>query len=169
MRAKFLCFTGLTCFIGHGLTLIQGPTLIYWAVVLPGIFLHELMHWIMAYILLGNPDTFSVIPEFDNLGQMLSLGHVTASINWFNAASIGLAPLLLVPITLLCIIWAAKTRNIAMSIAWSYFAACAWASCVPSSQDFSIALAVYTSWPLALLIIGSTFFVSYRIVRKVLL
>lgn len=164
-RIKFLAFLVLTCFIGQYLTRIQGPTLLYWAVTLPGTFFHEAAHWIAAWCLGGNPDTFSIIPEFDANGRMVTLGHITSYDNWYNAATVGLAPLLLMPFTALCVVNAATSRNILASVLWCYFAACSWASFVPSRQDLATAM-VPSSWPLAAVIIGSFFYMTYRVLRQ---
>lgn len=166
-RVKFFLFLALTCIIGQYLTRIQGPTMLYWAVTLPGTFFHETAHWLAAFFLGGNPQTFTIIPEFDAHGRMLTMGHVTSYSNWYNAATVGLAPLMLMPFTALCVARAATAKGLAPFM-WCYFAACSWASFVPSSQDLNTSM-IPSSWPLAALIIGSFFFSTYRIVKRIAL
>jgi hypothetical protein len=164
-RIKFFIFLALTCFIGQYLTRIQGPTMLYWAVTLPGTFFHEAAHWLAAFFLQGNPETFSIFPTFNSAGQMETMGHITSYDNWYNAATVGMAPFMLMPFTALCIVRAATTKNWVSPIMWCYFAACSWTSFIPSEQDFSVSM-VPSSWPLAALIIGSFFYMTYRIVKR---
>lgn len=59
---------------------------------LPGTFVHEMSHFIVALILRGEPDSLSVIPHRD--GRRVTLGAVGfARLTWYNAAPIALAPL----------------------------------------------------------------------------
>ncbi len=164
-RIKFFVFLALTCYIGQHLTSIQGPTMLYWAVTMPGTFFHEAAHWLAAFCLDGNPQTFSIIPTFNSAGRMESMGHITSYDNWYNAATVSLAPLMLMPFTALCIVRAATTKSFLTPVWWCYLAACSWASFVPSSQDLSAAM-VPSSWPLAALIIGSFFYLTFRIVKR---
>ncbi len=69
--------------------------LIYSAMVLPGVFLHELFHLLASLICNGQPVSMSLIPKRDDDAWVLgSVG--SQNIRWYNAWLIGLAPLLLV-------------------------------------------------------------------------
>ena len=61
---------------------------------LPGVFLHEVSHYIMAVILRVKTGRFSLIPQ--NLGNgKLRMGYIeTAKTDFFRDALIGIAPLL---------------------------------------------------------------------------
>jgi hypothetical protein len=67
--------------------------IIYSILTLPGTFVHESMHWIMAKFTNGKPVGFSLIPRVGNGG--LILGEVTVSnLTWYNAFPIAMAPFL---------------------------------------------------------------------------
>lgn len=64
---------------------------------LPGTFGHELMHWLMSFVLNGKPGRISVWPRRN--GNEWVLGEVvTHHPKWYNMAAISLAPLLLLPV-----------------------------------------------------------------------
>ncbi len=61
---------------------------------LPGVFLHELLHYIVAFIFDGKPTQFAVFPEQTQNGDWVG-GYVNfTNLRWFNAMPIGLAPLI---------------------------------------------------------------------------
>ncbi|MCX7609544.1 MAG: hypothetical protein N2049_10050 [Anaerolineales bacterium] len=67
---------------------------IFALIFLPGIFLHEFSHWLMAKLLGVPTGRFSLIPQAQPDGR-LRLGYVeTASGGWLRDALIGAAPLL---------------------------------------------------------------------------
>lgn len=161
---KFILFFAVTCFIGQYLTRIQGPTMLYWFVTYPGTFFHESMHYLVALFSGGEP-TMHMWPEWDAQGHMTTMGHVNFYPGLYNAASTGLAPFLLVPLLLLFLTRAACTKSLLTPFLWAYFAACAWAACVPSPPDFAIATSQPLSYPFAAMLFGITGYVSYRVVR----
>jgi hypothetical protein len=60
---------------------------------LPGTILHEGAHWIAAFLLNGQPGSFSIWPKRLENGNWL-LGAVTIkNLTWYNGLFIGLAPL----------------------------------------------------------------------------
>lgn len=70
----------------------------YTLVLLPGTIAHELLHWIVGWLLFAKPTSLSVIPRRADDGKIL-LGQVGFErMRWWNAAPIGLAPLLLIPV-----------------------------------------------------------------------
>ncbi len=63
-------------------------------IFLPGVFLHEVSHFLMALLLRVRTGRFSLVPHPMPNGR-LQLGYVeTASVDFFRDALIGLAPLL---------------------------------------------------------------------------
>lgn len=152
--------------IGQGLTaLVQWPWL-YWAVTIPGTFLHESAHWIFAWALQGNPTSFSIIPTlqgdptifeilFTKKGNAIqSLGHVMFYPNWYNAATVGLAPLLLGVLGIYTTTLS-STRKLWKTIPLGYAAACCFASMWPSGADWSLSVAKPLSFLLMLPILGA--------------
>lgn len=160
-KIKFVIVLVLTFVIAKYIENTAHSVSLYALVALPGTFLHELAHYVTAGILEGNPGNFNLIPH-DN-----TLGSVTFSPNWYNAASVSLAPFLLAPFTVFFAAISARSSNPFKIVAGGYFAACSWSACVPSPEDFSIAL-VPTSWPLALCFLGFVTWVIYKVVRVTL-
>lgn len=135
---------------------------------LPGTFLHEGAHWIVAGMLDGNPGTFSIWPTFDATGRMQTLGHVSFSPNWYNAASACVAPFLLMPLTFLILAMTARTLNPIKIFFGLWFAATGWLSSTPSPQDFAIANSYPLSWLFAIPVLLGLTYVTYRVTRKTL-
>lgn len=82
---------------GLWLLLFRSPdiaTVLYAVVMLPGVLLHELSHWLMATVVGARTGRFSVIPEHLPDGT-LRLGYVeTEQTDVFREALIGAAPLM---------------------------------------------------------------------------
>lgn len=129
----------------------------YALVTLPGTFAHELMHYLAALLTDGRPHGFSLIPSGNTLGS------VQVYVNWYNAALIGLAPLLLAPLTLLIVAIAAKAKSLIKMLALSYVAACCWVACIPSAADLSIAASTPSSWPFGLFMLALTAWGTFRL------
>lgn len=116
-----------------------------WLVALPGVILHELAHWLMATITMGRPDPPGLLPKRLSPG-VWSLGRVPVrNIRWWNGAFIGLAPLLLAPLTFFILRYGIPSRY-AWSSAWRFLpfpflAAECLIECLPSPPDRRIALA----------------------------
>ena len=70
---------------------------------LPGTFAHELMHFIVGFLLRAKPSGFSIRPK--RAGKGWILGSVSfQKVNLFNGAFVALAPILLLPLAWLCFI-----------------------------------------------------------------
>ena len=160
-KLKFIIILAITFFISQYLVNTAYSTWLYALVTLPGTFLHEVAHYLTALFLAGQPTGFNLIPSGNTLGS------VQFYPNWYNAAPVALAPFLLAPLTFLMAALAANTVNPLKILLFSYFAACSWVACTPSPQDFSIAMAP-SSWPLAILFLGISFFLMYRTTRVLL-
>lgn len=164
MTLKLIIYSLCSLIIGQFFTSIEGPTWIYWFFTLPGTVFHESAHWLVAYMLNGNPSGFSIFPTFDAAGNMQTMGHVYSYLNWYNAAAIGLAPLLLLPATAIFVVSAAKSKSVLFSLSLVYGAACAWAACIPSWPDLAT-LRIVTSIPFALLMLAFSSWVTYKMIK----
>lgn len=82
---------------GLWLLLFNNPDIaliLYSLMLLPGVFVHEASHWLMATLLGVRTGHFSVVPERMPNG-VLRLGYVeTARVDFVREALIGIAPLL---------------------------------------------------------------------------
>ena len=113
---------------------------LYALVALPGTFLHECSHWLVALLLGGRPTAPSVVPSrVDGRWRLGSVG--VRQVRWFNALPIGFAPLLLAPLAWFAL-WQATRIEPAHWLHWVvlYVAAVAAASCVPSTADARIVI-----------------------------
>lgn len=160
IKIKFALILAITFVIAQYLQSTAYSLSLYALVTLPGTFLHELAHFLSALVFDGRPGNFNLIPSGNTLGS------VTFHPNWYNAAIVAMSPFLLAPLTALFAALAARSNNPLKIAGGGYLAACSWVACVPSPQDFKIAM-VPTSWPLALVILGFTTWLVYRIVLRV--
>ena len=97
---------------------------------------------------------------------MKSLGHVEFYANWYNAAAVGLAPLLLGVLGLYTTSLSA-TRKLWKTIPLGYAAACCFASMWPSSADWAVAMSKPFSLLLMLPIFGAlTWTMTAAFLRK---
>jgi hypothetical protein len=113
--------------------------------VLPGTFVHELMHLMVGLILNGKPMTISLWPRRVSQGQWI-LGAVGfANLRWYNAMFIGLAPLLVIVVAMFLAPsphgWSPHASDFKH---WA-FAAPILAMCLPSATDLKLAM---KSWPI---------------------
>jgi len=122
---------------------------LYALITAPGTFFHESMHWLTAAALHGNPGSMHLIPSGD------ALGYVAVEPNWYNAATIGAAPLVLAPFAGLFLGLATSAGFSWKAPLYLYLACCSWAACIPSGADWEIARSSAISWPIALVILGS--------------
>jgi hypothetical protein len=157
-----------TYFVGQQLAYLANWPVLYALVTLPGTIFHELMHYTVGALLDGSPSGFSIWPTWDANGNMESLGHVMVHPNWYNAAPVGLAPFLLVPLTGLLLARATTRLNPLKIALYLWGAACSWAACVPSGADFSIAGSYPSSWPCGVLMLAVVTWISYRVVLMTL-
>ena len=114
---------------------------------LPGTFGHEACHWLIGKLLNGQPQRFSVRPRREGRGFVLgSVGF--GNLRWYNAFFIGLAPLLLVPLAGVLLLWRLGSQprldwleaTLAFLLANLLFAA------LPSWQDCRIAARSPLGW-----------------------
>lgn len=116
---------------------------------LPGTICHETAHWLIGFVTAGRPTQLVLLPERNGGGYVL--GSVRcANMRWYNAALIGLAPLLLLPAAIWLMTWRMAVADHPLTLAnllWAYLIACLLDGCVPSSQDMRMA---GRSWPLLL-------------------
>ena len=136
------------------LRLFRGHIVIFGFLALPGVILHELAHWSIAFLTLGQPGFISLIPKRVNGGY--ALGRVPIhNPRWFNAGLIGLAPLLLIPLAYFVLHFGLPSQ-LSWAGAWQMLAT-PWITaeclmeCLPSRMDMHIAL---RSGIPALIIIG---------------
>lgn len=121
--------------------------LLYALLALPGTFLHEMSHWLVAALLGGKPSSLTIVPTRTERGWRLgsvAIRHV----RWFNALPIGCAPLVLAPVAVVALVQATRWP-IEHWAHWAvlYVAAAAALACLPSLADWKIVL----SRPLGLL------------------
>jgi hypothetical protein len=121
--------------------------LLYAVLALPGTFLHEVSHWLVAALLGGQPSSLSIVPARTPRGWRLGSVGIRR-VRWFNALPIGCAPLLLAPLALWGLMQAAQWPADHWSH-WAalYAAAAAALACLPSLADWRIV----SSRPLGLL------------------
>lgn len=125
-----------------------GP--VFFLAVLPATVAHELMHWGVALLLNGRPESFRVIPQRRNEGYVLGAVRC-ANVRWYNGLFIGLAPLAWLAVAVTLLDW--RTRGVAAigmrELLWAYIIACLVYAAIPSWQDIKVALV--SSWLLVTL------------------
>ena len=141
-------------FLALSLALILAARRWVWSyalVTLPGTFLHELSHWLVAWIGGGHPTSLSVFPVRSERGWRLGSVGIRR-VRWFNAVPIAFSPLLLAPLAWFALVHAARV-DATHWLHWVglYVAAMAAVSCVPSRADLKIAF----SKPAGLLVYGA--------------
>jgi len=119
--------------------------------VLPGTFVHELLHLLVGLILNAKPVSVSLMPRKVGPGRWI-LGAVGFSnIRWYNAVFVGVAPLLAIVVAMLFAPeangWTLHRADILHWICTAPVLVMCW----PSSTDLRIAL---KSWSLMGLAIG---------------
>ncbi|AII15584.1 hypothetical protein CIG1485E_a0059 (plasmid) [Campylobacter iguaniorum] len=137
---------------------------------------HETAHWIVASLTGGRPYGFSIIPKkipyVDASGQdriLWDFGSVQAYVSFYNAAAIGMAPLMLLGGAFLTYTYYFEF----MPNEWWSILLFYWilyiliANSMPSTQDFKVALS-QNSWLFYLIFIGIGF-IAYEYVIKELI
>ncbi|MBI1753815.1 MAG: hypothetical protein HY014_18415 [Acidobacteria bacterium] len=116
---------------------------------LPGTLCHEACHWLVGKLLLGHPAHFTVVPRREGRGFVL--GSVALqNLRWYNAFFIGMAPLLLLPLAWVLLLWRLRSQPVfgwseagfAFLLANLFFAA------LPSWADLRIAARSPVGWAL---------------------
>jgi hypothetical protein len=113
--------------------------------VLPGTFVHELLHLVVGLILNGKPVSISLWPRKVGHGQWV-LGAVGfTNVRWYNAVFIAMAPLLAIVAALLFTPsfrgWAPHGADLQRWL----IATPILAMCLPSTTDLKLTL---KSWPI---------------------
>lgn len=118
--------------------------------VLPGTFIHELLHFMVGLILNARPVSFSVWPRKSGPAAwtMGSVGFT--NVRWYNGAAVGLAPLL-APATATWFAPDAASWHMELGdLKYWALAAPVFSMCLPSWADVKICLA--SAVPLAVLL-----------------
>lgn len=112
--------------------------LLYALLALPGTFLHESSHWLVAALLGGRPSALTIVPTRTERGWRLGSVGIR-QVRWFNALPIGVAPLLLAPLAVLALGQAARWPA-GHWLHWVglYVGAAAALACLPSLADWKI-------------------------------
>jgi len=109
-------------------------------IALPGTALHEMSHWLVGVFLLAKPISASIWPR--RQANQWILGSVRfANLNIINSAPVAFAPLLLLAIAWLCVIYMRQLLEHGCYGTWfalSYISACCLFSCVPSTTDIRV-------------------------------
>lgn len=121
---------------------------------LPGTFLHELMHYLVALLTNGKPDKFRLSPQKTENGYVL--GYVTFVPAWYNAALIGLAPMLLLPLAWLSYLFASDV-GFAEKLWLGAFAGACLNGSIPSSVDLNFVVR-YPVWLIASILLAVAHF-----------
>ena len=149
--------------IARALPPVFGGTWLGWAITVPGIFMHELAHYVFALVLGANPTNFSILPSFED-GAMISYGHVIISPSWWNAATIALAPLLLAPASVWIMLIIPRLPTLLKPIA-VWVAIAGFYSMAPSAADLQIVLKEPASILFAVVILGFFFELWIKLIR----
>lgn len=148
----------LTILLLAGVICWRGGSPGFWILAWPGTAVHELCHWIVGLVTLGQPDQINIMPTPPKDGEQV-LGSVTFNnIGWWNALPIGIAPLMAFPLALMI-------AN-ATTFDWTWGSALmVWilasvvSQCWPSSTDWRIAF----KHPVGVMLYGALF---YMIISK---
>ena len=111
---------------------------IFWILSWPGTVVHELLHYVMGFVLFAQPTKISVLPE-DRETSGQTMGYVNfANIQWYNALPTGLAPLLGVFVVLFIAGLVPKEFSLA-GVFWTWVMASILSQVWPSQQDWKVA------------------------------
>lgn len=116
---------------------------------LPGTLCHEACHWLMGKLLMGRPARFTVVPRREGRGFVL--GSVALqNLRWYNAFFIGMAPLLLLPLAWILLLWRLRSQPV---LGWSeagfaFLLANLLFAALPSWADLRIAVRSPVGWAL---------------------
>ena len=138
---------------------------LYWLFVLPGTFVHELAHWLIALLTGSRPGFPSIIPHKRDEGGWV-LGSVTFRAGFLTAGLVALAPIYLMP-PLAWLIYrvASDAPDVAVQGGGGYLFAVLVLSAWPSRADLGIAL----RYPLgSVLVVGVMYLVSLGVIRPLI-
>ncbi|WLT31002.1 hypothetical protein [Geothrix sp. PMB-07] len=116
---------------------------------LPGTLCHEACHWLVGKLLNGDPARFTVLPRREGHGFVL--GSVALrNLRWYNAFFVGMAPLLLVPLAALLLLWRLRSQPVFgwAELGFVFLAANLLFAALPSWADVRIAARSPVGWVL---------------------
>ena len=123
--------------IGLIFRFLRRVPVIYVAARLPGTFAHELLHYLVGWLLGAKPVSLSIRPYRTVAGRLIYGRVEFARLRWWNEVPVGLAPLLLIPLAawlflLSCLAPpSAFICPVLMILAWQCLL-----SCMPSLRDW---------------------------------
>lgn len=133
--------------------------MIYTLFFLPGVFIHELSHFLVGFILNAKPASFSIIPSKKNK----SSGHVSfKNIRFYNAVPTAIAPTIVGPYLVYLFyqhyldFFIEMYGDTALYV-FIYVTYTVFNSCLPSNQDIKI---MFIN-PLSILLYGAIFYGIY--------
>ena len=105
----------------------------------PGTVLHEVLHWVVAFLTNGRPKEISVWPRRSQNGHWTLGTVVIANLTWYNGLWISLAPILGIGLLLVFTPserqWHFSQRDLYQ---WG-LSASVWVMCWPSQGDWGLA------------------------------
>jgi hypothetical protein len=138
-------FVGLAWLLQHALKRFVRT----WALLtLPATIFHEFAHWLVGYILVAEPVTFSFWPKRVGASSW-RLGYVGfAKLRWWNGGPVALAPLCW--ILLLGLLYTRanqlpKQLTIQTSLLFGFILVWLWIAVAPSKSDWQLALEYWVS------------------------
>jgi hypothetical protein len=120
------------------LVLSRGSVGIFF-LALPGIFVHEFAHWLVAFVLRSTPSSFVLFPKKESPTAWV-LGSVRFEPHWWSAGFVALAPAYLVPMAAWLISRHVMGLNILGQMLGGYAVVTLLWSAFPSAQDWRIAI-----------------------------
>lgn len=116
-----------------------------------GTFSHELSHFVVAFIFNARPTSLTLIPR--KAGDVWILGGVTCrNVDWYNAFPVGIAPIVLAPLSYMLYASSFEPFGIAIidNFIRVFIAVVLLYSSVPSMQDVKVAV----SKPIGVMLYG---------------
>lgn len=122
-----------------------------WAFILislPGTLLHELSHWLFAFVLRAKPSLPSIIPK--KQGNTWCLGSVAFKAKWYSASLVALAPLVVLVVLSSFLLSPSHLAELNPALQFKLVAAVLWfgPALLPSRADWLIAF----EYPIPLLV-----------------
>lgn len=120
-----------------------GP--LFFVTAFPATLAHELAHLVIGLVTNGQPSGLQLWPRRGARGYVLG-SVICHNVRWYNGLFIGLAPLALLPLAVLLLVWRIRQHPtpVVVEAAWVYGIASLALAALPSWQDLRIALT--SSW-----------------------
>lgn len=125
--------------LGGALLVLSRGSVITFFLALPGIFVHEFAHWLIAFLLFASPSSFVLFPIRESPNAWV-LGSVRFETHWWSAGFVALAPGYLVPAAAWLITLYVTNLNLTGQILGGYAVVTLLWSAFPSGQDWRIAI-----------------------------